>query len=96
MLTEREAELLRHYEKRKWNSMTIEQKRNKALKSAISMNPQMATCMDCYYAETSGIPSCAYILMEGHKRPCPPGEGCEVKRVRSAQHDKGETDEAHN
>lgn len=82
MLTEKEAELLRQYEKRKWDSMTIEQKRSKALMSAISMNPQMKPCMGCYYAETSGIPSCAYIEIKGHRRPCPAGEGCTVRREK--------------
>lgn len=79
MLDEVAAERLRQYERRRWNKMTIEQKRAKALATALSMNPLMRHCMDCKYAETSGVPSCAYILIMKQRRPCPPGEACTVK-----------------
>ena len=40
-------------------------------------------CDGCLYRETlNGYGQmCAYILRTGHRRPCPPGEGCTVKVV---------------
>lgn len=56
-------------------------KTGKKIMSPIS-NPNEKYCKDCYY--WTGINSscfcCNYIFYENRKRPCPPGEGCTVKR----------------
>lgn len=41
-------------------------------------------CHDCVYmgvVESGYIPMCNYIFMEDKRRPCPPGEGCTVKKI---------------
>lgn len=39
-------------------------------------------CKDCVYRTYAGAePICGYILVERHRRPCPPGEGCTAKVV---------------
>lgn len=43
------------------------------------------SCKGCYYGTHTGeLWVCDYILMTGHRRPCPPGEGCTV-RIEAAQ-----------
>lgn len=39
-------------------------------------------CKGCFYrrGSTEASKSCDYILIEGHRRPCPPGKGCTVKK----------------
>lgn len=41
----------------------------------------MDYCEKCVYRKTftSAGPYCDYICMTGHRRPCPPGEGCTVR-----------------
>ena len=47
--------------------------------SGLVRNP---ACAGCAYAGMAGHwPICAYILIEGQRRPCPPGPGCTVKRT---------------
>ena len=87
-----ERERWRRYARAKWRAMTPQQKREKRLREALALNPLMKPCIGCVYVDTAGIFSCAYILREKHPRPCPPGEGCEVKRVKTAQHDKEDKD----
>lgn len=39
-------------------------------------------CKGCVYRTyAGGEPICGYILVERHRRPCPPGEGCTAKVV---------------
>lgn len=39
-------------------------------------------CKGCVYRTYAGAePICGYILVERHRRPCPPGEGCTAKVV---------------
>ena len=43
-------------------------------------------CDGCEYYTKVGVSTtyvCDYILVEGHKRPCPPGEKCTVKSVKA-------------
>ena len=41
-------------------------------------------CFGCVYMGfASTYPCCNYIFMEDEKRPCPPGEGCTVKKLGS-------------
>ena len=43
-------------------------------------------CTGCAYAGMAGHwPICAYILIEGRRRPCPPGLGCTVKRTEGVK-----------
>lgn len=47
-----------------------------------------AYCNGCVYKGIvqGHVPCCNYILMEDKRRPCPPGEGCTVKKTnREAQ-----------
>ena len=39
-------------------------------------------CDNCFYwkmVHGEGLRYCAYIFIEGHRRPCPPGDECTVK-----------------
>lgn len=38
-------------------------------------------CEGCFYQKTFASlgPYCDYLCMAGHRRPCPPGEGCTVR-----------------
>lgn len=39
------------------------------------------SCKGCAYAALlSGMWCCDYLSMTGHRRPCPPGEGCTVRK----------------
>lgn len=65
------------------------------------------TCNGCIYnrplcSSSHEATYCAYILITGRRRPCPPGEGCTVKRTGTrrridwdaakAVYDRGGTD----
>lgn len=40
------------------------------------------SCEGCFYAVLlSGAWCCDYLLMTGRRRPCPPGEGCTVRKA---------------
>lgn len=40
------------------------------------------TCKDCVYAvKLSGAWCCDYLALTGHRRPCPPGEDCTVRKA---------------
>ena len=44
--------------------------------------PKRSPCAGCFYYGGS-FPSnycCNYLLTEGHRRPCPPGEGCTARK----------------
>jgi len=47
-------------------------------------NPYMKYCKGCYYygggCETTA--TCNYIFIVGHRRPCPPGKDCTVKKAK--------------
>ena len=46
-------------------------------------NPNSEFCTGCrYWDGNSGCHCCNYIFIEGHRRPCPPGKGCTVKKLR--------------
>ena len=45
------------------------------------MNQENSRCLRCIYFGLS-TRTCDYILIEGHRRPCPPGDGCTVRRTR--------------
>ena len=39
-------------------------------------------CDNCFYYRrtySGGLRYCAYLFVTGHRRPCPPGDGCTVK-----------------
>lgn len=65
----------------KYDNLTKEEKYRLYILHCIAVNKQIRKCVGCIYVSMIGIPSCHYIVRTGHKRPCPPGEGCEVKRV---------------
>lgn len=51
------------------------------------MNP----CKGCIYSFVTNCGTyCQYILITEHRRPCPPGKGCTVKKVQKGV--KNETD----
>ena len=41
-------------------------------------------CKHCLYFQGQFDENCCcnYIFLEGHRRPCPPGEGCTVRKRR--------------
>ena len=40
------------------------------------------SCKGCAYAaQLSGAWCCDYLQIVGHRRPCPPGEGCTVRKT---------------
>lgn len=41
-------------------------------------------CRDCFYFQGQFDENCCcnYLLITGYRRPCPPGEGCAVKKPR--------------
>lgn len=45
------------------------------------MSQDKSRCVKCIYFGLS-TRTCDYILLEGHRRPCPPGDGCTVRRTR--------------
>lgn len=45
------------------------------------MSQDKSRCLRCIYFGLS-TKTCDYILLEGHRRPCPPGDGCTVRRTR--------------
>lgn len=45
------------------------------------MNNNNSRCLRCIYFGLS-TKTCDYILLEGHRRPCPAGDGCTVRRTR--------------
>lgn len=51
-------------------------------------------CKGCIYSLVTNCGTyCQYILITEHRRPCPPGRGCTVKKVQKAQKGvKNETD----
>ena len=75
-------------ESKKYAALSKQEKYNVYILHCIAVNQQIRKCVGCIYVSMDGYPSCHYIIRTGHMRPCPPGEGCTVKRVRSAQHDK--------
>ena len=41
-----------------------------------------SNCDDCFYCRQLDYSMgrfCAYLFVTGHRRPCPPGDGCTVK-----------------
>lgn len=51
-------------------------------------------CDGCYYyrsanGNATSLFTCDYILMEDHRRPCPPGNRCAVKRVEKRKTSNG-------
>lgn len=44
-------------------------------------------CNACFYyrSVSAGNRSCDYILIENHRRPCPPGKDCTVKKARTGK-----------
>lgn len=41
-------------------------------------------CRGCFYygGNSDAVKSCSYFLTTGIRRPCPPGEGCTVKKTK--------------
>ena len=50
-------------------------------------------CRGCIYAGRAGRRTiCVYILKTGHRRPCPPGAGCTVRRTEEDTMQKAKWD----
>lgn len=49
-------------------------------------------CAGCYYRRgpTQDSKSCDYLLIEGHRRPCPPGVECKVKITKKKRSTENE------
>lgn len=46
-------------------------------------NPNSQYCKGCrYWDGNSGCHCCNYIFIEGHRRPCPPGKECTVRKAK--------------
>lgn len=58
-------------------------KRSKTGMSAVELY-KAHPCYGCFHwrGETYGGTTCNYIFDQKHRRPCPPGEGCTVRRER--------------
>ena len=41
-------------------------------------------CEGCDYYYGDSCKTCNYIFITGHRRPCPPGKDCTVKKVRTS------------
>ena len=63
--------------------MKRDQKKSFSFAQTRAQNDEQAAmqypCRGCYYY--SGW-NCDYILFEGHRRPCPPGDRCTVKSAK--------------
>ena len=59
------------------------------------VNVRCKYCEGCIYQKSfSGWGSyCDYICMEGHRRPCPPGEGCTARKTKREHQKKERTPE---
>lgn len=46
-------------------------------------------CKGCIYSFVTNCGTyCQYILITEHRRPCPPGKGCTVKKVQKGAKDE--------
>ena len=57
---------------------------------APTLNPNAKYCKGCWYwgGNSDSSDCCNYIFREGHKRPCPPGKDCTVKKTRKSESEK--------
>lgn len=47
---------------------------------ATATPPDTRGCCGCYYWDKA-MQGCIYILIEGHRRPCPGGRACTVRKA---------------
>lgn len=63
--------------KAKYDSMTLEERRELKAKYALGANPLAQGCAGCKYLNMNGIPTCDYIVITGNRRP--QGSPCSAK-----------------
>lgn len=71
-----------------WRQKQREQRKLEPVVTDVSDNDSIARyCRGCTYwgGGNESAACCNYIFMEGQRRPCPPGKGCTVKRLRKGR-----------